>query len=291
MTIAYIEWDFHVTKSMGAYDMIIGRDMLEDLGIDIRFSDKTIEWDDHTVPFKNVAQMDAFHIDEPEMVKSMTSRVSSIMDNDYKKTSLADIVEGQSHLTSEEKQGLIQLLTRYEDLFDGTLGQWNHPDYKLELKPGVQPYHAKAFPVPRIHLETLKTEVERLIVEVGVLKRVNRSEWAAPTFIIPKKDGKVRFVSDFRELNKRIRQMPYPVPNIQEMMLNLEGFQHATTALDLNMGYYHVKLDADSRKLCTIVLPFGKFEYQRLPQGICNGPDIFQERGTFWAESQEFKIF
>ena len=120
-----------------------------------------------------------------------------------------------------------------------------HDDYHLELKEGVKPYHARAFPVPKVHYDTLKKEVEQLC-KVGVLKRVNRSEWAAPTFIIPKKDGKVRFVSDFQELNKRIKRMPYPVPNIQDMLLNLEGFQYAT-ALDLNMGYYHVRLDAASR--------------------------------------------
>ena len=33
-----------------------------------------------------------------------------------------------------------------------------------------------------------------------------------------------------------------------------------------------------SRKLCTIVLPWGKFEYQKLPMGLCNSPDIFQEK-------------
>ena len=202
---------------------------------------------------------EAFHISEPDIVIDMTDRATGIMDNDYHKASLRETVESHAHLEPQEQQELLELLEKYEHLFDGTLGQWNHPDYHLELKPDVKPYHAKAFPVPRVHIETLKKEVQRLC-DVGVLKRVNRSEWAAPTFIIPKKDGKVRFVSDFRELNKRIKRMPYPVPNIQEMMLNLEGFKYAT-ALDLNMGYYHVKLDADSRKLCTIVLPFGKFEY------------------------------
>ena len=110
-----------------------------------------------------------------------------------------------------------------------------------------------------------------------VLKRVNHSEWAAPTFIIPKKDGTVRFISDFRELNKRIVRKPYPIPNIQDMLLNLEGFQHATS-LDLNMGFYHIELNPASKALCTIVLPFGKFEYQRIPMGLCNSPDIFQEK-------------
>ena len=61
------------------------------------------------------------------------------------------------------------------------------------------------------------------------------------------------------------------------MLLNLEGFQWATS-LDLNMGYYHIELNPDSKKYCTIVMPFGKYEYQRIPMGLCNSPDIFQEK-------------
>ena len=98
-------------------------------------------------------------------------------------------------------------------------------------------------------------EVERL-VQIGVLKKINRSEWAAPTFIIPKKDGTVRFISDFREVNKRIKRKPYPIPNIQDLLLKLEGFQYGTS-LDLNMGYYHIELSPDSKRICTIVLPWG----------------------------------
>ena len=139
--------------------------------------------------------------------------------------------------------------------------------YEIELKPDATPYHAKAFPIPHIHTATLKLEVERL-VEAGVLRQVNQSEWAAPTFIIPKKDGSVRFISDFRELNKRIKRKPFPIPKIQDMLLKLEGFQYATS-LDLNMGYYHIELSPDSKKLCTVVLPWGKYEYQRLPMGLC----------------------
>jgi hypothetical protein len=46
----------------------------------------------------------------------------------------------------------------------------------------------------------------------------------------------------------------------------------------LNMGYYHIELSPHSKRLCTIVLPWGKYEYQRLPMGLCNSPDIFQEK-------------
>ena len=44
------------------------------------------------------------------------------------------------------------------------------------------------------------------------------------------------------------------------------------------MGYYHITLDSDSRKYCTLVLPWGKYEYLCLPMGLCNSPDIFQEK-------------
>ena len=119
-------------------------------------------------------------------------------------------------------------------------------------------------------------EVERL-VRAEVLRKINHSEWAAPTFIIPKKDMIVRFISDFRKLNERIKRKPYPIPKISDLLLKLEGFQYSTL-LDLNMGYYHIQLNLESRKLCMIVLPWRKYEYQKLSMGLCNSPDIFQEK-------------
>ena len=114
-------------------------------------------------------------------------------------------------------------------------------------------------------------------MKIGILKYENYSEWAAPTFIIPKKNGTVRFISDFRELNKRIKRKPFPIPKIQDLLLKLKGFKYVTS-LDLNMGYYHIKLCPLSKELCTIVLPWGKYEYQKLPMGLCNSPDIVQEK-------------
>ena len=73
------------------------------------------------------------------------------------------------------------------------------------------------------------------LCSLGILEEINDSEWAAGTFIIPKKDQSIRFISDFIELNKRIKRKSYPIPKIQELMLLMEGFFFATD-LDLNMG-------------------------------------------------------
>jgi len=114
-------------------------------------------------------------------------------------------------------------------------------------------------------------------MSIESIKEGNHSEWAAPAFIIPKKDGSVRFISDFRELNKRIKQKPFPIPKFQDLLLKLEDVTYGTS-LDLNMCYYHFELNPDAKKLCTIVLPWRKYEYQSLPMGLCNSPDIFQEK-------------
>ena len=60
-----IEWDLHITESLGSCDMIIGGDLMEFLGIDVRFSTRTIEWENHCMPFKTAkATMDKDYLEE-----------------------------------------------------------------------------------------------------------------------------------------------------------------------------------------------------------------------------------
>ena len=169
-------------------------------------------------------------------------------------------------------------MLKYESLFDGTLGDWNTRPVSLELKPGTTPYHGKAYPIPHVYEQCLKKEVERL-VSIGVLEKCSDSEWGSPSFIMPKPNGTVRFLTDLRQVNKRIVRKPFPIPKISDIMQKLEGFMWST-ALDLNMGYYHIRLDPDAQRICTLILPWGKYKYLRLPMGLSGSPDIFQDRMT-----------
>jgi hypothetical protein len=74
----------------------------------------------------------------------------------------------------------------------------------------------------------------------------------------------------------RIKCIPFPLPRIQAILLKLEGFQFATS-LDQNMVYYHIELSPFSKSLCTIIVPWVKYEYHQLPMVLCNSPDNFQE--------------
>ena len=122
-----------------------------------------------------------------------------------------------------------------------------------------------------------KKEAERLVL-LGVLDVSNVSEWEDPSFAqIKPKSNRVRFLSYFRNLNKQLKQKPYPMPKIIEMLLKLEGFKDAMS-LDLNMGYYHIRISKNAINLCTIILPWVKYWYKRLTMGVSNSPDILQHK-------------
>jgi hypothetical protein len=69
----------------------------------------------------------------------------------------------------------------------------------------------------------------------------------------------------------------------------MEGFTFVS-ALDLNRGYYQIKLDADAQKICTIVFPWqmGKYKYKCLPMGIKIVPDVFQNVMSKFVQEMEY---
>ena len=97
------------------------------------------------------------------------------------------------------------------------LGDWNTEPVSFELKEGSKPYHGRVYPIPQKHKATVRTEVNRLS-EIEVLEWQPASEWAAPSFIQPKKNGEVRFLTDFKELIKRLVRKPFPFPKIMVVL-------------------------------------------------------------------------
>ena len=98
-----------------------------------------------------------------------------------------------------------------------------------------------------------------------------------PVFIIPKKEGTVRFITYYQNLNHKIIRNPYALAILGETMKQLELFQYAK-ALDLNMGYYTINLSPISGNLTTIVTEFGQFRYNMVSMGLCTSGDIFQAK-------------
>ena len=293
-----ITWDCYVDESDPEecnYDLIIGRDLMLEVGIDLCFSTAEIIWDNASIAMQSVDKLGDENMDQFEQellfahdpATTDAERIQNIVERKYSPADLKGTAKACKLLNENEQKQLYQLLNKYAHLFDGTLGSWKTDPVELELKDkDCKPYHSRPYPVPHSQEQKLRDEVQRLC-DFKVLRKVNRSEWACPMFTILKPDSSLRSLADLRELNKRIKRKPFPLPKINDLLQKLEGFQYATS-LDLNMGYYHIELTPNSSRLCTIVLPWGKYEYLRLPMGLCNSPDIFQEKMSELMVGLEF---
>jgi hypothetical protein len=280
------------------YDLILGVKTMKKYGIILDFKDKMITVDEVKLPMQNinyllgsstlrVLRLNHSLAMEPQSTQYATKHVTWILDAKYQKADLQSIVRDNcKHLSADQQKKLLQLLKKSELLFDGTLGDWKTKLVSFQLKEGVSPYHGRTFPVLENHKNTIVKEVERLC-QLGVLERQPASEWALPSFIIPKKDKTVCFSSDFWEVNKRLVRKPFPIPQISTKLQEIKGFSYAT-ALDLNMGYYTIRLDPDASKICIIIFPWGKYSYKRLPMGIAGPPDILRGKLSELMESLEY---
>ena len=74
-----------------------------------------------------------------------------IIDSTYVKIDVKQVADKSTQLSSEERNLLPSLLKDFEDLFDGTLGDWDIGPVYLELNPGSKPFNSRYYPVPRIN--------------------------------------------------------------------------------------------------------------------------------------------
>ena len=79
------------------------------------------------------------------------------------------------------------------------------------MHPGAKPDHLDPFLVPRAHKVVFCKELERLFQQ-GLLKKVNRSEWGALTFIQPRNNRTVGLLPNFRKINQRIHKKTISSP-------------------------------------------------------------------------------
>ncbi|KAF4029444.1 putative integrase p58 (IN) [Phytophthora infestans] len=126
-------------------------------------------------------------------------RTLKILDVTAKSINLEALVL-KEHFDEEQRGRLLEMLQSIKIISLQAVGKLNRKPYVLPVKPGSRPRAYRPYPVPLIHRRAVMEEVERL-VKLGVLEPDNDSPWATPCFIIPKKDGTVRFQTDFRQLN------------------------------------------------------------------------------------------
>jgi hypothetical protein len=134
------------------YDLIIGKQTLHDIGAALDFKEKTITIDNILLPMRNINNLQlkssisrAFKLNsryaqEPESTCNTSKRIVEILNAKYDKADLPRIVKKNcAHLSTPHQNSLLALLLKYEELFDGMLGNWKLPPVSIELKEGAKP--------------------------------------------------------------------------------------------------------------------------------------------------------
>ena len=127
---------------------------------------------------------------------------------------------------------------------------------------------------------TLKMLIDDLI-EAGIVEECLESDFNSPCMLVPKKapPGKCqyRLVIDFRQLNKVLENVTYPIPRIQDILVEFHGCNVLSDA-DMTHAFFTLEIDENSRKLTAFSCELGKWQFKALPQGLKISPAVFQRQ-------------
>ena len=131
-----------------------------------------------------------------------------------------------------------RLAKKYAKLFEGEHGKINNFKATIALQPGAKPIYRKARPVPYALKQRVEAELDRL-EQQKIIKKVERSEWAAPVVIVPKTDKSLRICGDYKvSINPWVRTQGYPC-----ILLSWIYIQHA---------YQQLEVEESSQELLTV---------------------------------------
>lgn len=145
----------------------------------------------------------------------------------------------------------------------------------LTVDPSVKPKVLPCRNIPIAIRDKVKSEIDKLL-QRGILVPVEEpTPWCSQMVTVMKSNGDPRICIDPQPLNEALMREHYRLPTLDDvtpMLHNAKVF----SKLDLREAFWHVRLDEDASKLTTMITPFGRVRWTRLPFGLKVSSEIFQ---------------
>ena len=148
---------------MSRYDVIISRDVLRYEFV-LDHARHTVTWDGLTIEMTRAATQTnptstsftcSFSAEQ-----IYANEKTKILHAKYDKALPTDVVQTCTHLSSQNQTKLLQVISKFPQLFSGALGRYVHKKFSICLKdPNVTPVFCNPYPIPLVHQQVFQKEL------------------------------------------------------------------------------------------------------------------------------------
>ncbi len=190
-------------------------------------------------------------------------------------------IEGQTHLTGEQKEQLRQVLVRQHEtvsLGKSDMGRSSAVPHLLRPK-SEKPAYVKQFPIPAAHLYFINEQIDKLLA-LGAIREDFASPHNSPFFAVKKPHSdELQFVIDMRKVNEIIWDDFHSIMDVTSFLQRLGGLEAKfLSALDLVNAYWQLELAKESQPYTAFTVPGrGKFVWTFTPMGLKTSPSAFSQ--------------
>ena len=172
------------------------------------------------------------------------------------------------------KERVLSMVHKYWVLFDGKMRSVHGVELRFDF-PGVKPISMHPHRWSPAKRAAAKCIVDQFVKE-GIMSPV-QSEWGFPGVMADKPSGDppYRLCIDLRKLNEICPKDTFEPPSCDDCLCWLADRPFRTIA-DARWGFHQLKLHEETRKVFTLVTPFGTYCYNRMVMGWINATAEFQ---------------
>ncbi|GJS58245.1 putative reverse transcriptase domain-containing protein [Tanacetum coccineum] len=147
-------------------------------------------------------------------------------------------------------------------------------DFRIELVLGSAPVARAPYRLAPSEMKELSDQLKELSKKGFI--RPSSSPWGAPLLFVKKKDGSFCICIDYHELNKLMVKNRYPLPRIDDLFDQLQGWS-VYSKIDLQSVYHQLCIREEDIPITAFQTRYGHFEFQVMQFGLTNSLAVFMD--------------